>query len=515
MTELKRFAECESSVFISYSHDDDKLNNGWISHFAAELKCDLTAALAREDKGRDEMPQVYLSKYTGPVAGNLGPELRDKVLRSFAMVIVVGEKYVSSDWCLKELGYFHEAFGHAGLDSRLTIVALRERPMRLVTEKPQWQTWFKGRNPVWRSFFDPNDLNSDPVPVLRDDTPGMTNAMFKLYKPLRDDLVAKIRADLDKATPPTAATRWVMGACRPELDACVQALADKLAELKPEVDLVPLEALRSSKSLKALLASAEALVLPFNQGQPINDDKPGGHLAQQLAVWRSLGKRDDAVRLLDLDEVATDELAEPDHLRFLQDCELEKLKPDQVLDWLAPPPLPLPPVAGSVNAPRRPSRRVCVFIENNALEHEASKQLGAQIRERWDRLLLARQVDGQLSLRIYGFDIDKIDDFPLDEADGVVLLWGQKEPRSLLCQINRVEDIFREPAPAIVAHLSPPQPRSQQRMPAMQWDVLRFCGRDLPPVVLEPETDDNGSLDSFVQDVLGNTLRRHSALGQP
>ncbi len=512
MADLKRFAECESSVFISYAHADDELNNGWISQFAAELKRDLEAALAREDKGRDDMPQVYLSKYTGPVAGNLGPQLRNKVLRSFAMVIIVDEKYASSDWCLKELGYFHEAFGAAGLDSRLMIVALRERPMRLVTEKPQWQAWFNGRNPVWRSFFDPNDLNSDPVPVLRDDTPGMTNAMFKIYKPLRDDLVAKIRADLAKAMPPKSTTRWVIGACRPELDARVHQLADKLAELKPEVDLVPPAALLSSKSLKALLAPAEALVLPFNRGQPINDDKPGGHLAQQLAAWRSLGKRDDAVRLLDLGEIAPDELAEAEHLQFLDQCTIEKLTPGKVLDWLAP---PITGAGPSSQQARRPTRRACVFIENNALENEASKQLGAQIRERWDRLLKARHEDAQLSLRIYGFDIDKIDDFPLDEADGVVLLWGQKEPRSLLSQINRVEDIFREPAPAIVAHLSPPQPRSEQRMPAMQWDVLRFCGRDVPPVVLEPETGDNDSLDSFVQDVLGNTLRRHSALGQP
>lgn len=511
MTELRRFADCESSVFISYAHADDELNNSWISHFASELKQDLESALAREDKGRDEMPQVYLSKYTGPVAGELGQQLRDKVLRSFAMVIVVDDKYASSDWCLKELGYFHEAFGSAGLDSRLTIVALRERPMRRVTEKPQWRQWFNGRSPVWKSFFDPRDLDSAPVPVLRDDGPGMTNAMFKLYKPLRDDLVAKIRADLSKATPPTAATRWVVGACRPELDAETQQLATQLAELnKGEVDRVPPSALLSSKNLKALLLPAESLVLPFNQGQPINDTTPGGHLAQQLAVWRGLGKRDDAVRLLDLGHVAADEAAEAEHLQFLDDCKIERLQPAQLLDWLAP-----RPAGQGGEQSRRPSRRVCVYIETNASEHDAWRQLGAQIRSRWDRLLQARQVDAQLSLRTYGFDIDKLDDFALDEADGVVLLWGQKEPRSLLSQINRVEDIFRDPAPAIVARLSPPQPRSEQRVPAMQWDVLRFCGRDLPPVVLEPESGDDDSLDRFVQDVLGNTLRRHSVATPP
>ena len=55
MADLKRFADCENSVFISYAHADDELNNGWISHFAAELKRDLEPALARENKGRDVM----------------------------------------------------------------------------------------------------------------------------------------------------------------------------------------------------------------------------------------------------------------------------------------------------------------------------------------------------------------------------------------------------------------------------------------------------------------------------
>jgi len=156
---------------------------------------------------------------------------------------------------------------------------------------------------------------------------------------------------------------------------------------------------------------------------------------------------------------------------------------------------------------------VRVFIESSRNELDEWKQLGAQIRTRWDKLLRARGVDAPLSLRTAGFDIDAIDDFPLDEADGLVLLWGAKDRRSLLSQINRVEDIVTAPAPAIVAHLSPPQPRSEQRMPAVQWEVLRFNARNLPPTVLEPDTEDDSHLDAFVQDVLGNTLRRHGMPG--
>jgi hypothetical protein len=60
-----------------------------------------------------------------------------------------------------------------------------------------------------------------------------------------------------------------------------------------------------------------------------------------------------------------------------------------------------------------------------------------------------------------------------------------------------------------VARLSPPQPPSEQRLPAVQWEVLRFAARNLPPAVLEPDPGDDAYLNAFVQDVLKNTLRRH------
>lgn len=508
MSRLMRFSECESSVFVSYAHADDELNNRWISQFATELHRDLDAALAREVIGRDEMPRVHLSEVNGPVMGDLGPQLQARVARCFAMAIVIDEQYLGSDWCLQELRYFQQAFGDEGLDSRLYILALRAAPMNAVVARPQWQQLFAGRNPVRRSFFDADALEPRPVPVLRDDGPGMTNAMFSRYKPLLDDLVAKIRADLTVPAAPKAVPRWMIGACTPELQDRVQHFADELGEHEPLVGLVPPEALLRSKDLAALLQGATTLILPFNRGQPINDTVDGGHIAQQVAAWGRLGKRDDSLLLMDLSDIAAAEPAEPQHLKYLDDSPLARLSPAQVLDRLVPKP------AGTAPAePRRPSLPVRVFIESSRNEPDEWKQLGAQIRTRWDKLLRTRGVDAPLSLRTAGFDIDAIDDFPLDEADGLVLLWGAKDRRSLLSQINRVEDIVTAPAPAIVAHLSPPQPRSEQRMPAVQWEVLRFNARNLPPTVLEPDTEDDSHLDAFVQDVLGNTLRRHGVPG--
>ena len=506
MSNLVRFSDCTSSVFISYAHADDELNNSWISNFAIELKKDLEAALARDAIGRPDMPGVYESRYTGPIGGNLGPELQKQVEKSFAMFIIVDEKYACSDWCLEELRYFNAAFGGAGLDQRLYILALRDQPIQAVAAKPHWQQVFAGRSPVWVSFANPDDLNKRPVEVLRDDGRGLTKSFNDRYQALRDDLVTKIRADLTAPPVPRPVARWVIGACTPELLPRVQRFADELGEHEPLLALVPPEALMQQKNLRALMQGATTLILPFNRGQPINDVIDGGHIAQQVAAWRSFQtKRDDAIFLLDLSEVPAGEPAEAQHLHYLDSSPLAHLTPVQLLDRLVP-----KPAEAAVDGPRTPSLPVRVFIESSSKEPDEWKKLGTQIRVRWNKLLLASPVGAPLSLRTAGFDIDAIDDYALDEADGLVLLWGQKDRRSLLSQINLVEDKVLEPAPAIVARLTPPQPPSARRLPAMQWDVLRFCARTMPPpAALEPERPDDELLDAFVAEVLNNTLRRH------
>jgi len=505
MANLVRFSECTFSVFISYAHADDTLNNSWVSNFAKVLSADLEAALARDNKGRSDTPGVYLSKYTGPIGGDLGPQLRVPVEKSFAMVIVVDENYASSDWCLQELRYFDEAFGSAGLDARLYILALRKAPIDTVTTKPNWQQVFANRSQTWQAFFDLADLRKRPVPVLRDDGLGLTSGFNDRYTLLREDLLGKIRADLTVPPAPKAQPRWVIGACTPELAPRVQRFADELGEHEPLVGLVEPETLLRSRDLQAMLQGASVLILPFNRGQPINDSVDGGHIAQQVAAWRKLNKRDDAILLLDLCAIPAAEAAEPQHLKYLDNCPLAKLQPAQVLDRLCPKPAEAPP-----GAPRTPSLPVQVYIESSRKEPGEWKKLGAQIRSRWDKMLQDNPVGAPLSLRTTGFDIDALDDFPLDEADGLVMLWGQKDRRSLVSQITRVEDRVSEPAPAIVAHLSPPQKAEQEPLPACKWEVLRFCARnEPPPAMLEPEPGDAGQLNAFVQEVLNNTLRRH------
>lgn len=510
MPALPRFLDCAHSIFISYAHADNELNGQWVTDFAKEFSDDLSAELSRHKLDRP-LPGVHLSEFNGPVAGDLGPQLAARVAGAFAMVVVVDRFYASSEWCLRELQFFKQQFGVDGLKQRLYLVALAEQPMAEVAARPAWRECFAGMDPVWVNFYS-DDLRRRPVRVLRDDGVAPTSAFLDRFDPIRTDLVAKITADLATPAPVAPGARLVLAMGRPELEPALAALHEELRRHDAGAARLGPEVLMDRQALVQQLKDADTLVLPVNGGQPLVPTMPGGHLAALVRQWKKLGKPDEGLLLLDLSAVPAPVPADAEDLEFLQSLGRPRLDRDALLRLLFPPP---PPGAGA-GAPQPPVRPVRLYIESNQNEPWQWKLLGEQIRRRWDRLLGERQVKVPLSLRPSGLNVDQIDLFNLDDADGLILLWGQKEARSLLSQINLVEDRLTELAPAIVAYLSPPKPRPERAVPALGWQVLRFNQRDQPPPEnLEPEADDERELTSFLSEVLDRTERRHGLRPEP
>jgi len=504
---ITRFADCESSVFISYSHADDQVYGNWITDFAGELKRDLAAELSRLKTSRAVLPPVHLSRLNGPTAGDLAPELKSRVARSFAMVIVVGRHYVGSEWCLNELRYFRDTFGDEGLDRRLFIIALGEEPIQQVAELPAWKECFRARNPVWQPFFPDGLESSRPVPVLRPDGNAPTPAFTRLFDRLRTELVNRIKQDLSAPQQPGPhASKLLIGAAVPELAAAIGRFADAARLKEPSVSVLDVAALRRNAGLAERLRDAEFLVLPFNGSQPLYPTPDGGHIATQLEMWRRLGKPDEHVLALDLREVAAADPAEPEHLAYVDALTVSKMRPDDLLARLFPP--PPPPPTGQEPPPPPVCKPVKLFIESNQQETSLWKPLGEQVRRRWQKLLEERDIHVPLSFRSTGLNLDEIDLYNLNDADGLILLWGHKEKRSLMSHINLCEDLTNERSPGIVAYLSPPQPHSDRAPPAMGWQVLRFCSA-LPPDEVTPELADEPELTRFLTEVLDRTSRRH------
>jgi TIR domain len=191
---MKSFKECQYAAFISYAHADDDVHFSWITDFEKELRRGLGGRL----NGMSGIAplKLHLSGDNGPVSGVLSDELRQRVADSFVMIIVVHENYARSAWCLKELEYFKSLFGDEGLRKRLYIVALSRSWMKTVQQRPSWKQLCPNEDLIWKEFFKEDD-DETPIPVYM--APQQVAPAFqKPFAQLRDDLVKRIKADLEQ-----------------------------------------------------------------------------------------------------------------------------------------------------------------------------------------------------------------------------------------------------------------------------------------------------------------------------
>jgi hypothetical protein len=255
------------------------------------------------------------------------------------------------------------------------------------------------------------------------------------------------------------------------------------------------------------LADAEHLVLPFDDTPPMMTALvPGGHLELQRDAWLKKGKAPDHLHWLDLRAAPPPPASWQGGAAFVARLGGTPLSLQALADRLQPG----SPVAAAT------AQGVRIYIESNRHERTLWEPLGEQIRRKWDELCrnLAPGRVPPLSLRTRGLPVDQIDSFPsLDDADGVVLLWGRKTSDALVAQINKVENKMapgRDAAPGIVAYLMPPQEASEP-VPAWGWQVLRFnaASEDAIDVV----DDERDELKRFLKKVFERRQQRDEGAG--
>jgi hypothetical protein len=506
---MKRLEDCEFTAFISYAHADDAAWFNWVTQFRTELERGLGALLRGV-----RLPRMHLSGENGPVAGRLSDELLKRVESSFAMIIAVHDNYAQSEWCLKELEYFRELFGEDGFRQRLYIVAMSESAMRQVTDSPAWKRLLPGDDQVWLPFYDPSDTER-PLDIYMG--PGLVAPAFRMpFERLRSDFAAKLRTAAQAAPPsplaapapppppprpaaPAAAGNVLLGFVPP---ASVAAAAASLALLNQRglsARPLPQDAVFDDF---AALAAAEHLVLAFDDNEPMMTALAvGGHLAVQREAWLKKGKSSDTLHWLDL-RAAPPAPPWRGSAAYVESLGAAGFGLDALVARLRP----AAPVA-----PPPPAQGVRIYIESNRWERNLWEALGEQIRRQWDELSqgLAPARVPPLSLRARGLPVDQIDQFPnLDDADGVVLLWGRKTSEALVAQINKVENKMtpgRDAAPGIVAYLMPPQQASEP-VPAWGWQVLRFNAADEDTIDVVQE--ENDELKRFLKKVFLRHQRR-------
>jgi hypothetical protein len=520
---MKSITECDYSAFISYAHADDDLCMGWITQFRNELDRGLSAKLRGV-----RLPPLHLSGDNGPVGGVLSDELIKRVDASFAMIIVVGDNYVQSTWCLKELAYFKRLFGDQGFRDRLYILALSQTAIFKITSSPDWQALMPTDEQVWMPFFDP--IERDQCLKVYMSPNVVSNDFGSLFGRLRDDFAGKVKETVDataslKASPSAApvvskvapasgaaaglAPALQMGFVAPASADLVAAALKAMAEQGLVVRPLTQDVVFSDF---ADLTQADHLILPFDDNAMLMTGMAtGGHLQIQREAWLKKGKAADKVMWLDLRERLPLPRDWQGGAAYVATLNVAPLQLPALIASLRP-----KPAAAGAGAVR--SLGVRLYIESNGHERTQWEPMGVQIRRKWE-VICSQMAPGHtppLSLMPRALPVDQLDlHRNLDDADGVVLLWGRKTPDTLLAQIDNVEKKMafgQEPAPGIVAYLMPPQPTADP-LPAWGWQVLRFNAPDDQRV--DVMADDGGELDRFLKKVLVRRLQRDGITAAP
>ena len=168
------------------------------------------------------------------------------------------------------------------------------------------------------------------------------------------------------------------------------------------------------------------------------------------------------------------------------------------------------PASGDA-VPAEVSETVRVYIESNPGESLHWEAVGAQVVGAWDaRVVAGMPLAPPLYVRPTGLPIDRLDDFFLDDADGVVLLWGQKTLDSLDAQILKVETRLPplDAPPGIVVRPIPAGGEIENAVSARNWPVVRF--NILPDMTLDVLAQDAPRFERFLRQVLARKQLRQA-----
>jgi hypothetical protein len=163
------------------------------------------------------------------------------------------------------------------------------------------------------------------------------------------------------------------------------------------------------------------------------------------------------------------------------------------------------PLAAAVREVALPEDQalVRVYIENNTEQNKYWDSMSQQLVASWDRVASALKTEPRLYLRPTGLPMNEIDKRPmLDDADGVVLLWGAKTPDSLAAQIKKVEPKLSGPnyAPGVIAYLMEGPDDLPVASSVTNWNVVRFLAH--PDGTASVLQEDAPALEVFVSNVL-------------
>ena len=194
----------DPDVFVSYSHGAPRDPESPLKRWAQALVRRLESQLRALDTEFDEL-NLWIDRQIDPTA-LLTDELKGKVSASGILMIVMSKRYLASDWCKDELGWFHEQVqGRTVAGGRVFIIRAQE------TDTNLWPAFLRDErghaipgftfhesedraSPLSFELGQPNDEYFKALGVLR-------TWLSARLREMRDRAARNAQAEMQAATP--------------------------------------------------------------------------------------------------------------------------------------------------------------------------------------------------------------------------------------------------------------------------------------------------------------------------
>jgi len=510
------YKDCEYSLFISYAHYDDSSEYGWVTSLR-------DAIFQRLDKLDADIPKLglHLSQENGPSAGHLGSELRHRVAKSFGMLLVIGKKYVTSQWCEKELSFFRQHFGDDGTESRLYIAVMSEEAIKEAQKGEHWKQLMP-EDQLWVPMFQEIDRNRPLRDRMIDGSAGFPPMFRDRASQIADRLIAEIEKNYAASSEtanhagaphpsggatsfdPTGPRRQVLiGPPTVSLVSKIEALETALQRAGADVTKIDRGDIETfdpddGENLRTKLARADVLVVPLAPERPFQPLTTGGHAAILKGQWAAAGKAErDLIWFKPADVVIDSEhTATEKHAKYFEQLAPSCSSETALINHLF-----------GIGA----STTIRVLLENHPSEPDI-KPLADQLEKVWNDL---PRDDSRPMLRFVALDLDDLETAPQDVTGAVLLLPVPEKPaKSLLDQMKQVENCVPKRGsiyPGCIAVLY--NPPLTLHIPKHEWVyyVRVKKSADEPRLVIEEES--KRVLERFLLDLL-ERHRRSTPPGQ-
>lgn len=500
---LPKYSECQYSLFISFAHRDDTANNDWVRSLQS-------AIYKRLDYLTPDIPklEIHFSAENGPAGGQLGFELEDRVKKSFGMLLVVGQKYVESEWCEKELDLFSKFFGPEGARDRLYIAVMSEGVLKTARNGRHWKQ-VVAPDQLYVEMFDPEHKENPLDNKMTDGSPGFPPLFFTKARKIADKLIKAIICNVDEAnatlqgekagpsiatsTPWSAASSQqrhiVIGPCTDYLLSKAEMLRDAIAQTHEKVTLLPRSVIDNydpdnGTPLRSALKDADVLVVPISDGKPLMMETDGGHATILIREWTTLNKPLSIVWYRPDDiEIKAEDKAATRHLK--------------IFGQLAPVCASEKAVANLVLGPSF-SSAVKIYIENHKVGSQYY-QLANRLCAAWNSL---SGCPDRPKLKCEMLDLNALELMSKDAA-GVVLLLPQgiKALTTLKDQQKVISDYFNKASPVFPGCVALLFKQEGKSASGVNWPLLEFIDSGQSPT-LEIDKESQPWLDAFLIEVL-------------